>query len=302
MEKNGVAAFDWCDFSSQAAFCHWKKVKSNPENSQNAALPIGVSSLESPAEDSVLALKSRIAAQNFAVYEAPADGQSVDATGKALLTFAAAFGLHLPEDHRSGDEAGIVALRTSDARSQRGYIPYTPKPLNWHTDGYYTPSGRPIKAFVLHCHTAAAKGGENQLLDPEVAYMRLRDHDPAFAQAMFHPQAMTIPENHEADGTLRPAATGPVFFVDRASGRLQMRYTARTRSILWRDDPVTRAAADWLRNWLISGDPLMVRVRLAPGQGILCNNILHTRTAFEDDDGPGRTILRVRFHDRIKDT
>ena len=173
--------------------------------------------------------------------------------------------------------------------------------MNWHTDGYYNALERPVKSFILHCCQQAASGGENQLLDPEIAYLRLRDRNPDYVRALMQSEAMTIPENREADGTLRPASVGPVFFADPGSGRLQMRYTARTRSIQWRDDQLTLEAADWLREWLTKGDPLAVKVRLEPGQGIISNNVLHNRTAFRDaaDENVSRMILRVRFHRRV---
>ncbi len=116
-----------------------------------------------------------------------------------------------------------------------------------------------------------------------------------------HPGAMTIPENLEPDGKLRPVSTGPVFLADPATGRLQMRYTARTRSIEWRDDPLTREAVDWLGDWLASDEPLMLSGRLAAGEGLLNNNVLHNRSGFEDgaDATRARVMLRVRFMNRI---
>ena len=92
-----------------------------------------------------------------------------------------------------------------------------------------------------------------------------------------------------------------MFFPDPVSGRLQMRYTARTRSIKWRDDDVTPAASDWLRNWLQAEENWTVDRQLAQGQGVICNNILHNRTGFEDSEEPekARVVLRIRFHQRI---
>jgi hypothetical protein len=54
------------------------------------------------------------------------------------------------------------------------------------------------------------------------------------------PDAMTIPARTDEDGVARPAQSGPVFSVD-VQGALHMRYTARTRSIAWKDDDATRA-------------------------------------------------------------
>jgi hypothetical protein len=97
---------------------------------------------------------------------------------------------------------------------------------------------------------------------------------------------------------------GPVFYPDPGTGRMQMRYTARTRSIEWRDDPATREAEGFLREDLAAGDPLARKIRLEPGQGILNNNVLHDRTPFANDASKGheRVIFRVRFHNRVGET
>ncbi len=76
-----------------------------------------------------------------------------------------------------------------------GYVPYSNRSLSWHTDGYYNDKERQINAVVLHCAASAASGGENALLDPEIAYIRLRDEDPRFITAFEHPECMTIPAN-----------------------------------------------------------------------------------------------------------
>ena len=40
---------------------------------------------------------------------------------------------------------------------------------------------------------------------------------------------------------------------------------------------------------------------LAPGQGLICNNVLHDRTGFHDN-GPARLLYRGRYYDRITGT
>ncbi|MEZ5715979.1 MAG: TauD/TfdA family dioxygenase [Paracoccaceae bacterium] len=272
------------------------------ENSREQA-PVVLSDLANPTESERAEIVERCRTSNFAHYSSP-PAQDDSTTRAQLRSFADAFGLRIAEAHRSGGDQGIVALRVSDAPSQKGYIPYSTKGMNWHTDGYYNAPDNLISAFVLHCFAQAAEGGTNDILDPEILYIRLRDDHPAFLHALMHPQAMTIPENVEPDGSVRPASVGPVFYADAATGRMQMRYTARTRSIEWRDDPATREAEAWLREYLPAGDPLMVRLRLEPGQGILNNNVLHNRTAFANgaDSDHTRVIFRVRFHNRIGDT
>jgi len=261
-------------------------------------LPVRVANLNNPTESEILELQKRCDAVNFALYQTAKSAESNDLP--PFGQFARALGLQVAEAHRSGDGSGVVSLRVTDKAAQRGYIPYSPRAMNWHTDGYYNAPEQRISAFILHCVRPAAKGGANRLFDPEIVYIRLRDTSPEHIRALMHPRAMTIPENREADGSLRAVSVGPVFYADPATGRLQMRYTARTRSVAWRDDPATQAAEACLRGILAQDDPLMVQVTLKAGQGILNNNILHDRTDFQNSPGTkGRLVARVRFHNRV---
>ncbi len=87
-------------------------------------------------------------------------------------------------------------------------------------------------------------------------------------------------------------------------GTLHMRYTARTRSIRWKDDAATRAAVAFLDELLAAPVPYAFRVSLEGGQGIVCNNVLHNREAFSDDPAGGRQRLlwRARYRDRVAGT
>ena len=250
----------------------------------------------SDAEASEIARRCEVV--NFARYACAGTADSRPVR-EGLRRFSDRFGLKIAEAHRSAGDAGIVALQPSDDPARRGYIPYSTRALNWHTDGYYNGPGERISAFVLHCVRAADRGGENRILDPEILYIRLRDARPDLLAALLHPAAMSIPANSEPDGALRAESVGPVFYPDPMTGRLQMRYTARTRSISWRDDAATGEAAQWLRDRLDAGDPLGCTVRLDAGQGILNNNVLHDRTGFGTDRGDARLLYRVRFHNRI---
>jgi hypothetical protein len=185
-------------------------------------------------------------------------------------------------------------------KSARGYIPYSDRPLLWHTDGYYNAPEQRIRAFILHCVRPAAAGGENRVLDPEIAYILLRDADPRYVEALSAPDAMTIPANEEDAAVARPAQAGPVFSSD--GDALHMRYTARTRSIEWRADEATQAAVRFLKGILDSGSPYVFTLRLAGGQGLVCNNVLHDRSAFTNDaaPAPGRLVYRARYTDRIR--
>jgi len=296
-----IRAFAWQRLRPASAFTAWRDAKIKCTESLAGLDPVEIGTLAAPAQTAVCELAGRCQAVNSGQYHTTDSGNSERRTMADLVAFARHFGLRVAEAHRSAEDHGVVALKTSSEEGKKGYIPYTPRALNWHTDGYYNAPDEGISAFVLHCLRPAREGGENRIVDPEIAYLRLREADPDYVRALMHPAAMTIPENREADGSLRPVSAGPVFHPDPATGRLQMRYTARTRSIEWRDDALTREAVDWLAAWLASDDPLIRTVRLEAGAGLLNNNALHNRSRFADDDDPdrARVMLRVRFHNRV---
>lgn len=81
-----------------------------------------------------------------------------------------------------------------------------------------------------------------------------------------------------------------------------MRYTARTRSIVWKQDAITLAAVAKLEKLLASDSPHIHRARLESGMGLLCNNVLHDRAAFTDNAEAPRLLFRARYFERIANT
>lgn len=207
-------------------------------------------------------------------------------------------------DHNRGAEADAVTALTvqSDALHQP-YIPYTDRPIHWHTDGYYNRLDLQDYALLLHCVRPAPRGGENALMDHEMAYLLMRDANPEHVRALMDEEAMLIPK-HVVDGVeLRPDRVGPVFMVT-ADGRLHMRYTMRKRNVVWKDDPRVAAAVGWLEALLRSDSPYIYRATLQSGWGLISNNVLHDRAGFEDGPTPDgkRLLYRARYHDRIQGT
>jgi alpha-ketoglutarate-dependent taurine dioxygenase len=246
-----------------------------------------------PNEHSALA--ERIRRCNMAIYASPMHEADTDIP--RLL--GAQFGLERLDANWLAGEDGVSEIRVFDNGTRQHYIPYTNRPIKWHTDGYYNPPEREIRAMVLHCVRNASNGGENQLMDHEMAYLLLRDEDPHHIRALMQPDAMTIPERVDETDGVRPAQSGPVFSLD-AHGNLHMRYTARTRSIEWKQDTATLAAVAALERLLASNTPHIFHARMEPGVGLLCNNVLHDRSAFSDDPThPPRLLYRARYLDRI---
>lgn len=231
---------------------------------------------------------------NMAIYASPI------AMDEAMLQqFSAQFGLEKLDANWLAGEQGVSRITVcNDDGKRQSYIPYTDHAIKWHTDGYYNPPERQIRGMALHCAQRAGSGGENRVLDHEIAYLMLRDADANFIRALSAPDAMTIPERVDETDGVRPAQSGPVFSVD-AGGHLHMRYTARTRSIEWKQDAGTLAAVAMLERLLAADSAHIHALRLENGMGLLCNNVLHDRSAFTNDPSLPRLLYRARYLDRL---
>jgi alpha-ketoglutarate-dependent taurine dioxygenase len=232
---------------------------------------------------------------NMAIYSTRAEMDE-----RAVQGFANQFGLkHLDANWLAGEQGVTRITVCSDDAKRQNYIPYTDRAIKWHTDGYYNPPERQIRGMVLHCAHSAGLGGENRVMDHEIAYLMLRDANVDFVRALSEPDAMTIPERVDDIDGIRPAQTGPVFSIDPTSGAPHMRYTARTRSIEWKQDELTLEAVTQLEKILSSQTPHIHQLRLENGMGLLCNNVLHDRNAFTNDPSKPRLLFRARYLDRI---
>jgi len=284
------------DLDNEADYMAWREQKLLAYPTSVEALIVEINDPRQLTGAEYEAIHARCSKTNMAIYTSPT-GSDPDKSIPGLL--GKQFGLTELDYNMGADDDGITSLRVVKGKWRGGYIPYTNRPIHWHTDGYYNLPERQIQGLQLHCVSAAASGGENALLDHEIAYIHLRDKNPDYIRALMATDAMTIPPNNENGEQLRPARSGPVFSV-LADGNLHMRYTARTRSIEWSPDPVTQAAIKTLETFLASASPYIYRATLQPGQGLICNNVLHDRSGFDDDAGHTRQLYRLRYYQRMK--
>ncbi len=217
---------------------------------------------------------------------------------ESLKTFGEHFGLKRLNHNEGSESNGVTRLSVAEVTNWRGtYIPYTDRAINWHTDGYYNNKNDQIRGLMLYCEQQAVKGGENELLDHEMAYIHLRDTNHEFITALMQKDVMMIPANDISDDRIvRPDRYGPVFSVVD-NQKLHMRYTARKRNIVWKDTPLVKAAVAELETFLASDSPWIFKARLQSGQGLICNNVLHTRTGFTDSKQQTRVFYRLRYYD-----
>jgi len=282
------------DLSCTRDYEIWRQFKLNALYKNVEALKVEIVDPYSLTPEENTAITQRCAAYGAAIYQL----SDVSLQDKTLVhQLGQQLGLLSLDGNLRSDEDNVSSLQV---RSQQGnqYIPYTNKPLSWHTDGYYNAADKQIWTIIMHCVSPAAGGGVNSLLDHEILYIYLRDENPLWIEALMHPQAMTIPSNIEDGKEIRAAVAGPVFSVDKISGRLHMRYSARKRNIEWRDDVLTQHAVEKI-NELLADESITLKYRLNAGEGIICNNVLHNRTGFDDSDTQQRLMYRARYYDQI---
>jgi alpha-ketoglutarate-dependent taurine dioxygenase len=237
-------------------------------------------------------------ARNFALFRVASPPENVD---QALRAFGRRIGLLDLDQNLCAEDSGVTAITVKATETDHTYIPYTNRPLGWHTDGYYNAGDHQVRAWLLYCARPAAEGGDNELFDHEIAYIRVRDENPDWIRALMAPDAFTIPSNTEHGEEIRPDHSGPVFSISATDGSLHMRYSARQRNVIWKDDALTRDAAAFLLDLFKGGDDHIYRYRLQSGEGVISNNILHRRDGFRDGptSGAKRLIYRARYYQRL---
>jgi len=287
---------------NQRAYLEWRERKLENYPATLADITIEIADPFNLTGEEFRAVFAGLALANMVIYKTPL-GENPDKRIPAAIMKR--FGATRHDRNPEADENGVTTITPKseeeyDAASY-DYIPYSYKAIQWHTDGYYNPPEKRVLSLILHCVQNAATGGENELLDHEIMYILLRDMSPEFIRALMMDDVMTIPARMEGSKVARPDQPGPVFFVDGETGKLHVRYTHRTRSIVWKNDPVTRAAVEAIRGILSAETTPVLKGTLKPGWGLLCNNVLHTRSAFGENVGEAqRTMYRIRSYDNLE--
>jgi len=250
-------------------------------------------------DDEIASLSKRVQDYNLAFYRFMQE----DFRDKSLVhSLGNKLGLKQLDSNLCAGSDNLTSIEVRENKNQHGYIPYTNRRLSWHTDGYYNTLDKQVRGILLHCAQPAVRGGENMLLDIEIAYILLRDENPDYIKALMQDDAMTIPANILNGKVIREAQTGPVFSIS-TEGHLHMRYSARKRNIEWKNDENLLEAKDFLQNIWEEGSPYILQYKLKAGEGIVCNNALHSRTTFVDstEEKKKRLLYRGRYYDRMKD-
>ena len=288
------------DLNSVIAYQQWreKKLASYPLNFESHFFTIN--NPENPSKDKIEQIIQSCHTLNMAFYRF---AQPPKNDKKYVHKLGRLVGLYRLDNNLCADDDHLTSLHVTTHKGQHDYIPYTNKRLSWHTDGYYNKPDEQIGGILLHCSKPAMRGGESLLIDHEILYILLRDKNPDWIKALMQPEAMTIPANVLNGKEVRPARSGSVFSVT-SEGKLHMRYSARLRNIEWAKDKHTQDAITFIQSlWKEESSDYILRYTLQAGEGVICNNVLHRRTGFEDYDQAEkkRLLYRGRYFDRVRD-
>ncbi len=283
------------DFESD--YTKWRECKLAHCSKQTQIAVVSIADPSILSQQELAKLSDLCQNDNFAIYRLD---QPSHADKVSIRSMANQIGMASLDQNLCADNDSISSLQVMDLGRARGYIPYTTNALNWHTDGYYNALNEHIRSFLLHCRQNAPSGGGNMLINHDLIYIQLYDSNPELVAALMQPDALTIPANIENGVELRPTQSGPVFYRDSSTNTLQMRYTARSRSVEWKQDNHIQRAVSMIEELLTTSD-FVVNYTLQPGEGLICNNILHGRNAFTNGNIPQqqRVMYRARSYNRL---
>jgi|TARA_B100000953_G_scaffold276329_1_gene250354 alpha-ketoglutarate-dependent taurine dioxygenase len=213
--------------------------------------------------------------------------------GFSLTELAHQFGMGNYELDSRSDVSGLTKIQMETKKYHEEYIPYTNKPLNWHTDGYYNSIKNPILSWLLYCESPSDSGGMNKFMDHEIAYILYNQHFQNMHELM-EEDVHVIPENKMNS---RLEVKGYVFgFINE---KLHMRFSMRGKNIVWKKNIID--SINSLKKIIKESTTFHVSYKLMPGQGVLTNNVIHMRTTFTNTKNKNRLLYRLRSKKRICD-
>ena len=271
--------------AKSAEFLRWaeEKEKNTPHNIDE--ILVNIHDINNVKISEIAKIKETINKCNSCIYSSKIALKA----NTNLLNFVELLGMRTYDCNNI--ESSEISTITPLENNKINYIPYTDKSLNWHTDGYY--DKKSIFSWLLHCIEPATHGGENYLLDHELALREyvLRHDD---VNNLMAEDTLTIPESKD---TSRPEISTYIFSFKNQYKKLHMRFSMRKDNI--GASPKSSAAVIKLSE-IIENDcaKYSLTYKLQKNEGIITNNILHGRKAFKDDKVK-RKLLRIRSYERL---
>jgi hypothetical protein len=267
-------------------FIEWAAKKDLDIPSNINDLKVSISDINHVSKAEISQIKQKLTKFNCCIY---ASGTDLDDNSK-IMRFAQSLGMRTFDSHNIDDSAISTISANKDENNMR-YIPYTNKGLNWHTDGYY--DSKPIFSWLLHCIEPALSGGENFLLDHELA---IREYILKYDDIIYltNNETFSIPTDEVAK---REITSNYVCDMNNEYKKLHMNFSMRKENIIVNKDSGS-AMSKLIKIIKEDCKKYHLTYKLSKSEGIVSNNILHGRNAFKDGRVM-RKILRIRSHERL---
>ena len=146
------------DLNDTRAYAQWREMKldTSPRRLEDIIVTLDDPRQLKPAERaSLVELNNRC---NMAIYVSKT---GTDPDKEIPRRLGTQLGMQTLDGHWLTDNDGISPISVTGAE-QRGerkeFIPYTDKPIRWHTDGYYNTPEHTIRGLLLHCVQSGAVG------------------------------------------------------------------------------------------------------------------------------------------------
>ncbi|MEL0173043.1 MAG: TauD/TfdA family dioxygenase, partial [Gammaproteobacteria bacterium] len=245
--------------SKSSEFLKWAAQKENNIPKNINEISVEIKDINRTTKNEISKIRSTLDRFNSCLYRSNRDLES----NSCLLDFAKAVGMKTFDCNNI--EANEISTISSIKNQKIQYIPYTNKALNWHTDGYY--DKKPLFSWLLHCINPADDGGENYLLDHELAMREyVLSHDDI--EVLMNKRAITIPESQ---GSNRSELSTYIFSFDNDYERLHMRFSMRKENIKMSGNTLT--AMSKLTNVIENNcSKYSITYKLSKNEGILSNN------------------------------
>ena len=267
-------------------FIEWAAKKDLDIPSNINDLKVSISDINHVSKAEISQIKQKLTKFNCCIY---ASGTDLDDNSK-IMRFAQSLGMRTFDSHNIDDSA-ISTISANKNENNMRYIPYTNKGLNWHTDGYY--DSKPIFSWLLHCIEPALSGGENFLLDHELA---IREYILKYDDIIYltNNETFSIPTDEVAK---REITSNYVCDMNNEYKKLHMNFSMRKENIIVNKDSGS-AMSKLIKIIKEDCKKYHLTYKLSKSEGIVSNNILHGRNAFKDGRVM-RKILRIRSHERL---
>ena len=267
-------------------FIEWASKKDLDIPSNINDLKVSISDINHVSKAEISQIKQKLTKFNCCIY---ASGTNLDDNSK-IMRFAQSLGMRTFDSHNIDDSA-ISTISADKNENNMRYIPYTNKGLNWHTDGYY--DSKPIFSWLLHCIEPALSGGENFLLDHELA---IREYILKYDDIIYltNNETFSIPTDEVAK---REITSNYVCDMNNEYKKLHMNFSMRKENIIVNKDSES-AMSKLIKIIKEDCKKYHLTYKLSKSEGIVSNNILHGRNAFKDGRVM-RKILRIRSHERL---